>query len=104
MILAAALVVGASFTLLLYKSLFQLYREMDSRQRRLLFTRVLPIFLAVAAVMIGGAIAGEATGHGAFIGVLVTEALAMCVAVPLLVILPFVEAWRGSRTKDEETH
>jgi hypothetical protein len=99
LVLAAALVMGAAVTMLMYRSLREIYRASDGEQRHLLLTRGLPILGVVLVPFFGGAIVGAATGHGAFAGALVAAAICMVVAVPLLVVLPLIQAFRSSRSE-----
>jgi hypothetical protein len=97
LVLAVALVIGLSFTLLLNRELIQGYRESDSQRRRLILTRVLPIALGISALMLGGAIAGAMIGHGAFVGAIVTAAAMMGVSVVAMLVVLAVAVVRGVR-------
>jgi hypothetical protein len=97
LILAAVLVVGASFTLVLNRELIRVYRESDSQRRRLMLTRVLPMALGISALMLGGAIAGAMTGHGAFVGAIVTAAAIMWLSVVAMLVVLAVAVVRGVR-------
>lgn len=97
LVLVAVFVVGTSFTLLMYRSLFQVYREADKDRQRLLFTRALPIFVGLFAVQGGGAAAGALTGRGALVGLLVTSAALMSAGVVAIVVMLIAKGIRGPR-------
>jgi hypothetical protein len=97
LVLAVALVIGLFFTLLLNRELIRVYRESDSQRRRVMFTRVLPIILGLSALVLGGAIVGAMTGHGALVGAIVTTVAMMALLMVAMLVALAVGIVRGER-------